>query len=152
MLRRPRTKAGVGARRAKESRRKLTYACDWRPECTGSGADAPDSAGVAERKSMCRRNVYVLIPGAGGDAWYWHLVIPQLEELGHDVLAISLPAGDDSAGLNEYADTIVDAIDGRSGVILVAQSLAGFNAPLVSRRVPVELLVLVNAMIPRPGE
>ena len=37
-------------------------------------------------------------------------------------------------------------------VILVAQSLAGFSAPIVAERRPVDLLVLVNAMIPRPGE
>ena len=36
--------------------------------------------------------------------------------------------------------------------MLVAQSLGGFTAPLVCERVPVELLVLVNAMVPRPGE
>jgi hypothetical protein len=37
-------------------------------------------------------------------------------------------------------------------VVLVAQSLAGFTAPLVCEDVRVALLVLVNAMIPRPGE
>jgi pimeloyl-ACP methyl ester carboxylesterase len=37
-------------------------------------------------------------------------------------------------------------------VILVAQSLAGLTAPLVCEQVPVALLVLVNAMIPKPGE
>jgi pimeloyl-ACP methyl ester carboxylesterase len=95
---------------------------------------------------------YALVPGAGGDPWYWHLVAPELEGRGHDVVAISLPAGDDSAGWAEYADTIVDAIGERTGVILVAQSLAGFSAPLVSGRLSVELLVLVNAMIPLPGE
>jgi pimeloyl-ACP methyl ester carboxylesterase len=46
----------------------------------------------------------------------------------------------------------VDAIGARRDLILVAQSLGGFTAPLVCERVPVELLVLVNAMIPRPGE
>ena len=98
------------------------------------------------------RTTYVLIPGAGGDAWYWHLVVPDLQERGHDVVAVSLPADDDSAGWAAYADTILDAVGDRSGVILVAQSLAGFSAPLVCERVPVELLILVNAMIPRPGE
>jgi pimeloyl-ACP methyl ester carboxylesterase len=98
------------------------------------------------------QTTYVLIPGAGGDAWYWHLVVPLLEERGHEVVTISLPASDDSAGWAEYADTIVGTIGDRTGVILVAQSLAGFSAPLVWARVPVELLVLVNAMIPRPGE
>lgn len=36
--------------------------------------------------------------------------------------------------------------------MLVAQSFGGFTAPLVCERVPVELLILVNAMVPRPGE
>jgi pimeloyl-ACP methyl ester carboxylesterase len=36
--------------------------------------------------------------------------------------------------------------------VLVAQSMGGFTAPLVCERVSIELLILVNAMIPRPGE
>ena len=95
---------------------------------------------------------YALVPGAGGDAWYWHLLVPLLEERGHDAVVVSLPAADDSAGWTEYADSVVEAIGDRTGVILVAQSLGGFSAPLVSERVPVELLVLLNAMIPLPGE
>ena len=47
---------------------------------------------------------------------------------------------------------MVEAIDGREGVTLVAQSLAGFTAPLVVERLPVAAIVLVNAMIPKPGE
>jgi pimeloyl-ACP methyl ester carboxylesterase len=97
-------------------------------------------------------STYALIPGAGGDDWNWHLVVPLLEERGHDAVAVSLPAGDGSAGWTAYADAVVDAIGGRTGVILVAQSLGGFSAPLVCERVRVELLVLLNAMIPRPGE
>jgi len=37
-------------------------------------------------------------------------------------------------------------------VVLVAQSLAGFTLPLVCKKVRVAMLVLVNAMIPKPGE
>jgi pimeloyl-ACP methyl ester carboxylesterase len=96
--------------------------------------------------------MFVLIPGAGGDARYWHLVVPRLLERGHDAVAVSLPAGDDSAGWSAYADAIADSIGERTGVILVAQSLAGFSAPLVCERTPIELLVLLNAMIPQPGE
>ena len=95
---------------------------------------------------------YVLIPGAGGAAWYWHLLVAELQERGHDVVAVDLPAADDSAGLIEYADTVVDAIGDRTNVVVVAQSLAGFTAPLVCERVPVTVLVLLNAMIPAPGE
>ena len=98
------------------------------------------------------KKTYVLIPGAGGDAWYWHLMARELERPGNDVVSVSLPAGDDSAGWAEYADAIVSAIGDRTGLILVAQSLAGFSAPLVCERLPVDLLVLLNAMIPLPGE
>jgi pimeloyl-ACP methyl ester carboxylesterase len=95
---------------------------------------------------------YVLIHGAGSSSWYWHLVVPRLEALGHDVIAPDLPCDDDRAGLREYADTVVHAVGGRRDLILVAQSLAGFTAPLVCARLPVELMVLVAAMTPRPGE
>jgi pimeloyl-ACP methyl ester carboxylesterase len=95
---------------------------------------------------------YVLIHGAGSDSWYWHLVSPRLRALGHDVVAVDLPSDDDAAGLCEYAGTVIEAVGDRSEVILVAQSLAGFTAPLVCDRLPVILLVLVAAMTPRPGE
>jgi len=95
---------------------------------------------------------YVLIHGAGSDSWYWHLVVPELRARGHDVVAVDLPCDDDSAGLSEYADTVVDAIGDRTDLVVVAQSLGGFTAPLVCDRVPVSLLVLVAAMVPLPGE
>jgi pimeloyl-ACP methyl ester carboxylesterase len=95
---------------------------------------------------------YVLIHGAGSDSWYWHLVVPRLQALGNDVVAVDLPCDDDAAGLEEYAQTVVEAIGDRRDLILVAQSLAGFTAPLVCDRLPVTLLVLVAAMVPRPGE
>lgn len=97
---------------------------------------------------------FALIPGAGGDAWYWHLVAPILREHGHEAILVDLPSADDRAGLAEYADVVVDAIRSRTHerVALVAQSLGGFTAPLVCREVAVDLLVLVNAMIPNPGE
>jgi pimeloyl-ACP methyl ester carboxylesterase len=95
---------------------------------------------------------YVLVPGAGGDAWYWHRLVPALRERGHDAFSVALPAADDSAGWSEYADVIVDAIGDRPDPVLVAQSLAGFSAPLAATRKPVDQIVLLNAMIPEPGE
>ena len=95
---------------------------------------------------------YVLIHGAGGTPWYWHRVIPLIQQAGHDALAVDLPCDDDRAGLLEYTDAVIEALPGRSDLIVVAQSLAGFTAPLVCQRVPVRLLVLVAAMVPRPGE
>ena len=95
---------------------------------------------------------YALIPGAGGEAWYWHRVAPELAARGHDVVTPDLPADDDSAGFADYADVVVDAIGDRTDVVVVAQSLGGFTAPLVCERVPVRLVVLVAAMVPAPGE
>jgi pimeloyl-ACP methyl ester carboxylesterase len=95
---------------------------------------------------------FVLIHGAGDRAWFWHLVEPELRKHGHDVVTMDLPCDDDSAGLAEYADTVVEAIGGRRDLVVVAQSFGGFTAPLVCERVPVDQMVLVAAMIPSPGE
>ncbi|TDP92185.1 alpha/beta hydrolase [Labedaea rhizosphaerae] len=94
---------------------------------------------------------YVLVHGAG-DAFYWHLTEPRLRALGHDVIAPQLPMADDTAGFAEYADTVVEAIGDRRDLVVVAQSLGGFTGPLVCARVQVDLLVLVCAMTPKPGE
>jgi pimeloyl-ACP methyl ester carboxylesterase len=96
---------------------------------------------------------YVLIPGAGGAGWYWQLVAPLLSAAGAGVIVIDLPAADPAAGLSEYADTVCTAAEGVDGpVVLVAQSMGAFTAPLVSQRRPSELIVLVNPMVPAPGE
>jgi pimeloyl-ACP methyl ester carboxylesterase len=95
---------------------------------------------------------YVLIHGAGDVAWSWHLLAGELRERGHDVVAVDLPCEDESAGLWDHADTVVDAIAGRSELIVVGHSLGGFIAPLVCARMPVRLLVLVAGMVPSPGE
>ncbi len=95
---------------------------------------------------------FVLIHGAGDVGWYWHLVVAELRQCGHDTLAPDLPCDDDSAGLPEYADAVLRAIGGRRDLIVVAQSFGGFTAPLVAARVPVDMLILVTAMVPAPGE
>ena len=93
----------------------------------------------------------VLIPGAGGLGWYWHLVERDLRARGHDAFAVDLAAGGQT-GLPAYADALVDAIGDRTEVALVAQSMGAFTAPLVWQRVHTRLVVFVNAMVPRPGE
>jgi pimeloyl-ACP methyl ester carboxylesterase len=95
---------------------------------------------------------FVLVPGAGGSAWDWHLLVPELVAMGHEAIAVDLPAADDRAGLPEYVGTVVRAVGDRRPVVLVAHSFGGFTAPLVCERLPIDLLVLVNAMIPAPGE
>lgn len=95
---------------------------------------------------------FVFIPGAGGSAWPWSRVTPLLVQAGHEALAVELPGDDDTAGLSRYTELVLDAIGSRPDVVLVAGSLGGFTAPLVCERASVRELVLVNAMIPNPGE
>jgi pimeloyl-ACP methyl ester carboxylesterase len=103
---------------------------------------------------MPTTRTYVLVPGAGGSAWYWHRLVPELRRRGHEAIAVDLPAADDKAGLREYADAIVAAAvtGGHRRVVLVAQSMGGLSAPLACDRLDVEEIVLVNAMVPAPGE
>ncbi|WP_242624210.1 alpha/beta fold hydrolase [Micromonospora kangleipakensis] len=105
-------------------------------------ADGPPTAAMT----------YVLIPGAGGSAEYWRLLVDELRRRGRVAVAVGLPAADEHAALPEYADTVRAAVDGHRDVTLVAQSLGAFTAPLVADHPAVRLLVLVNPMIPAPGE
>jgi pimeloyl-ACP methyl ester carboxylesterase len=95
---------------------------------------------------------FVLVPGAGGAAWYWSRVAALLQQAGHEARAVDLPADDPTAGLPEYAAIVARECGDEAPVVLVAQSLGGFTAPLVAEHVPLRALVFVNAMIPIPGE
>ena len=95
---------------------------------------------------------FALIHGGGGSSWDWHLVAPALREHGHDSIAVDLPCEDASAGWTKYTDTVVQASGDHSDLVVVGHSLGGFTAPLVTARVPVQLLVLVAGMIPASGE
>jgi pimeloyl-ACP methyl ester carboxylesterase len=95
---------------------------------------------------------FALIHGGGGSAWDWHLVAAAARARGHDPVAVDLPSDDESAGWSDYAGAVVQALGDRSDVVVVAHSLGGFTAPLVCAHRRVELLVLVAAMIPSPGE
>ena len=89
---------------------------------------------------------FLLLHGAGSDSWYWHRVLPLLPS----AVAPDLPVTDESCGFEEYADTAAAAVDGP--VTVVAQSIAGFVAPLLCSRLDVREIRLVAAMTPAPGE
>ena len=97
---------------------------------------------------------YLLLHGAASTGWIWHRVEAGLRELGHQTVAPDLPCADPAAGLEAYTDVAVQAaaVFGEQSVVVVAQSLAGMVAPVVATRRPVSLIVLVAAMMPRPGE
>jgi len=97
-------------------------------------------------------STFALVHGGGGSGWDWHLVAAELRDRGHGAVAVDLPIEDRLAGWGEYADTVVHALGNRRDVVVVGHSLGGFTAPLVCAQTPVDLLVLVAAMIPSPGE
>ena len=94
-------------------------------------------------------SVFVLVPGAGGNASYWSRLVDELASRGSRAIAVDIPQDDLELGLIEWAG-FVDAAIPDDDSVLVLQSLGGFLAPLV--RKPVRLIVLLNAMIPNPGE
>src|SRR5260370_38083588 len=94
---------------------------------------------------------FVLVPGAGGMAWYWHRVVPLIRAAGNEPIAVDLPGDDRHSGLAAYADIGSRAFPERTDVILVARCLAGFTAPLVCAPPPLRMVVVAHAMIPHPA-
>lgn len=96
---------------------------------------------------------FVLIPGAGGAGeLYWREAAAELTARGHTAVPVDLPGDDPAAGLPEYAAITDEAIGDHHSVVLVAQSMGGFTAPMITKRAALGRIVLVNAMIPLPGE
>jgi pimeloyl-ACP methyl ester carboxylesterase len=101
---------------------------------------------------------FACIHGGGDVGWSWHLVEAALRARGHRTVAPDLPSDDDTADLDAYAASVVDAV-GALGereelgpLVVVGHSYGGFTAPLVADRLAADVLVLVTAMIPAPGE
>ena len=101
---------------------------------------------------------FLLLPGAGGDPAYWDLLAPELDRLGHLPVPVDLPQHDEAYGWADLTDVAVATLHRAAGpaergdLVVVAQSMGAYVGPLVCEREPVRLLVLLNPMIPLPGE
>lgn len=95
---------------------------------------------------------FVLVAGAGSAPWIWHLVEADLRAQAHGTVAVDLPCDDDRCGLDDYVDAAVAGIGSRTDLVVVGQSMGALTATLLCDRLPVDLLVLVAAMVPAPGE
>ena len=66
---------------------------------------------------MSSARTFLLIPGAGGSAWYWHRVVAALEARGHEAIAVALPArayaASDTAVLRTGFEAAYTALFGR---------------------------------------
>jgi pimeloyl-ACP methyl ester carboxylesterase len=92
-----------------------------------------------------------LVHGSYHGAWCWDFLRPELERLGHRVIAMDLPISDPSLGAADYAKAVDDALEPDSEPMLVGHSMAGLIIPLVAARRPVRRLVFIAAFLPSPG-
>jgi pimeloyl-ACP methyl ester carboxylesterase len=98
-----------------------------------------------------RVNVFALVHGAWHGGWVWERLAPELEVRGHRVVAPDLPCDDVQAGAQDYAQVVSAALGDAGDVVLVGHSLAGLTVPLVAALRPVARIVLIAALMPRPG-
>lgn len=97
-------------------------------------------------------SVFCLVHGAWHGSWVWERLEPALEVRGHRPVAVELPSDDVDKGLGDYARVVADALGDAEDVVLVGHSLGGLTVPLVPALRPVTRIVLVAALIPRPGQ
>src|SRR5699024_5176561 len=147
-------RAGDGAGLLGPRRRPLTG-----PRNVGSAGGADDYRAPAwsnhgrARPRGGAMATFVLIPGAGGAGEvYWREAAAELRARGHEAIPVEIAGDDPALGPPEYAVLVDDAIGRRTGVVLVAHSMGGFTVPMIGKRAAVSRIVLLNAMIPLPGE
>jgi pimeloyl-ACP methyl ester carboxylesterase len=97
-------------------------------------------------------STFVLVHGAFGSPAELAPVIPLLEAHGHRAIAVDLPCTDPAATLDDYARTVVEAMAGIEGpIVVVGHSAGGATISLVPGRTRVDRLVYVTAVVPEPG-
>ncbi len=95
---------------------------------------------------------FVLVHGGFGSPAELAPVIPELESLGHSAIAVDLPSTDPAATLEDYAQTVVDAMNGLDPpIVVVGHSAGGATISLVPDLTSVDRLIYVTAFVPEPG-
>jgi pimeloyl-ACP methyl ester carboxylesterase len=92
-----------------------------------------------------------LVHGSYHGAWCWELLRPELETLGHRVITMDLPVSIPGLGAVDYAQTVIDALEGSEAPAVVGHSMSGVVIPLVAAARPVHRLVFLAAFLPEPG-
>ncbi len=99
---------------------------------------------------------YVLVHGGFHGAWCWDKLVPQLETLGHEALAIDLPGSgermQEEANHASWRATFREVVE--DGDVLVGHSQGGFAISLAADELPEKVgrLVYLSAAVPIEGE
>lgn len=104
----------------------------------------------AYRSSM---SVYAMVHGGWHGAWCWERLTPELQALGHRVIAMDLPIEDSAATFDDYANIVCAATKDVSdeNLVLVGHSMGGQTIPLVAARRRLSRLVYLCGVPPIPG-
>ncbi len=97
---------------------------------------------------------FALVHGAWHRGSCWEPTAERLRAAGHDVVAVDLPCDNPSAGLVDYAATVLEALEptpASADLVVVGHSLGGLTIPLVAAARPVRELVFLCAFVPTPG-
>lgn len=98
-------------------------------------------------------SLFCLVHGSTQNASCWDLVIPELEQRGHEVVRMNLPTNQPQASATRYAGVIAEAIPrDRDDAVVVAHSTSGLFLPLVPEKRCVRRLVFLAAVIPQIGK
>jgi pimeloyl-ACP methyl ester carboxylesterase len=98
-------------------------------------------------------SMFCLVHGSTQNASCWDLLIPKLEQRGHQIVRMNLPTNEPEASATRYAEVIVAAIpEGCNDAIVVAHSASGLFLPLVPQKRGVRRLVFLAAVIPQIGK
>jgi pimeloyl-ACP methyl ester carboxylesterase len=96
------------------------------------------------------RFTFILIHGAWQGAWAWEAIVPRLEALGHEAIAVDLPGNGHNplapaeVDLERYAAHVVDIIDATRGpIILIGHSMGGTAAARASELRPERIALAV---------
>ena len=118
------------------------------------GPPAPRPMILGPRSRLTPMATIVCIPGAGGRGpLTGSLVAEPLRAAGHEVLAVDLPVRGRQRRPRRLRPGRRRPRRLPAGdLVLVAQSMGGLTAPLVAERLPVDLIVLLTAMVLVPGE
>jgi pimeloyl-ACP methyl ester carboxylesterase len=95
---------------------------------------------------------FALVHGAYHGAWCWDHLRRELERGGHETSAADLPCEDPDAGVERYAEEVVESIPrSAQDIVLVGHSLGGLTIPVVASRTRALMTVYLCALVPVPG-